>query len=194
MREQIEQHKTLVAVVVAVLVTAAVTYFMARSVIKVRGEGGVDALVFKSDLVTLKVPITEILTAESEKYKGSWFVRGWANLGVDMKGVYCEKPDAKGQVKFTIPEAKVLDVSLDFEKSMIWDIKRVVWYPNPFINDEYLNLRDEWQKQAQILVRKAAENPKLKEIAQQQARQVVTEQIMQLGLVPVDAPPPPEVP
>jgi hypothetical protein len=71
---------------------------------------------------------------------------------------------------------------------MKWDIKRTAWYPNPF-DDEPEQIRDEWQKAAQILVRDAADNAGLKALARDQARQLVVEQIKQLGLVPVEAPP-----
>ncbi len=192
MKMEIQRNKTAVAVVAAAVVAALVTYFVMRpQTIGVR-TGTSTRIEFKSELVTLKVPVTQILTAKGKRYEGSWFVSGWANLGIEMRDVGCVRT-ADGSAEYRIPEAKVLDVALDFEKSMKWDIKRTAWYPNPF-DGEPNEMRDAWQKAAQVLVRKSAEDPKLREIARNQARQVVAEQIRQLKLKPVEVDSPQQAP
>jgi hypothetical protein len=189
MKMETPQNKTAVIVVVAAILAASITYFAMRSRNNISGPGTATTIEFKSDLVTLKIPVTQILVAEGERYKGSWFVAGWANLGVKMKDVSCvRKLDGK-TVEYKIPEAEILDVAVDFERSIKWDIKRTAWYPNPF-DGESEQIRDDWQKAAQILVREAANNAGLKNLARDQARQVVVEQIKQLGLEPVEATPP----
>jgi hypothetical protein len=158
-------------------------FYMKKSTPPPIGGGGVTDIEFKADLVTIKIPVTEILVAQSDRYQGSWFVRGWANLGIDGHQLVLGKPDAEGYIEFQIPPAKLLDVGLDHERSMKWDIKRTVWYPW-WGSEEADKLRDEWQREAQQLIKTAASRPEYKKLAEDQARQFVTALIVQQGHKP----------
>ncbi|MFH0966050.1 MAG: DUF4230 domain-containing protein [Planctomycetota bacterium] len=110
------------------------------------------------ELVTTRVHVADVLTAEDQKYRGFWLIKGDALIAVDMLQARVEsRNDETHSATVVLPPPRVIQARVDHEKTRTWDVQRKTW--NPFKPGDPDLLRDEAMRHAQQLVEFAAGEP-----------------------------------
>jgi Protein of unknown function (DUF4230) len=124
------------------------------------------------ELVATRVSIADVLTAESDSYRGSWLIRGDALISIDLTRARVSDVDRQGRTaRIVLPLPRVFEARVDHERTKTWNVEKLTWIPwkgNPDI------MRDEAMKHAQRLVEKAARSDELIRQAQSSAEKVVS--------------------
>lgn len=135
--------------------------FSFNNIISVTSQGPtIEKLQKISELGTLKVSISDVLTAKSDHYTGSWLIKGYAKIGVDVRNATLISKDSDKKIlAVKLPKPKVITASIDHERTCTWDYKKVTWWPGWTLPDNEVDvMRDDAYKQAQKLIEKAASN------------------------------------
>jgi len=107
-----------------------------------------------SHLVTMRVYIADVLTAEGDGHRGAWLIRGDALLGVNLgRAKIQEKDEAAKRATLCLPQPEVLQCRVDHERTRTWEVRRTSWVPWSGDQDK---LRDQVMLEAQKLVANAA--------------------------------------
>jgi hypothetical protein len=105
-------------------------------------------------LVTMRVYIADVLTAEGDGHRGAWLVRGDALLGVDLgRARILDRNEEAKQATLSLPQPEVLQCRVDHERTRTWEVRRTTWVPWSGDQDK---LRDQVMWEAQKLVARAA--------------------------------------
>jgi hypothetical protein len=108
-------------------------------------------------LVTSRVYVADVLTAEGDGYRGAWLVKGDCMIGIDLSQARIVKKrehDKHAILQFPSPE--VLQSRLDHERTKTWEVKRTTWIPWRGDQDK---LRDCAMLHAQRLIEHVARSP-----------------------------------
>jgi len=131
-----------------------------------------------AELVTLKVPVSRVMTRELTGYVGGIqcvvVVNGEVALGVDLEQVRIKDVEPEDRTAtLVLPEPKVRYARLDHERTTIYDVSRQgLWWLT--LGDEAARkLVNKAMKQAQVTVRSAARDPSLVEQARRRAERVL---------------------
>lgn len=90
-----------------------------------------------SELVPLRVHVTDILMAEGEGYRGSWLIKGDALLTCDVsKARFVDVDPANRTAKLLLPPPRVISARIDFDKTVTWRVEKVSWLPWTGGNEE----------------------------------------------------------
>ena len=139
-----------------------------------------------SELVTLRVPVSTVLTTELAGYTGSArcivIVNGEVELGVDLEQARFEdvNPEARTATLF-LPEPKVCRASLDHERAAVYSLDREgLWglLPSDEPDRELVNRA---MREAQTCIKTAAQNTQLAKQARQQAERLVHRAFTRVG-------------
>lgn len=108
-------------------------------------------------LVTMRVFVADVLTAEGESCRGAWLIRGDALLGVNLgRAKILDKSEEAKQATLGLPLPEVLQCRVDHERTRTWEVRRTTWVPWSGNQDK---LRDQVMLEAQKLVAHAAGAP-----------------------------------
>ena len=81
-----------------------------------------------SELVTLRIYISDVLVGSDEQWNGSveaaFLVKGDALISVDLARMDVAKDVEKKTAVLTLPKPRILSARVDHERSKMWDIKR----------------------------------------------------------------------
>jgi hypothetical protein len=154
------KHVALV-ITTAILVAAATAVVFRRFPIEqghaavVHSQGPtVERLEQLSHLVSMRVYVADVLTAESESYRGAWLIRGDALIGVNLGRVrIADKDEQARRATLCLPQPEVLQCRVDHERTRTWEVRRTTWVPWRGDEDK---LRDSVMLEAQKLVAHAA--------------------------------------
>ncbi|MFZ5832824.1 MAG: DUF4230 domain-containing protein [Planctomycetota bacterium] len=125
-----------------------------------------------AQLVTLRVYVADVLTAEGAGYRGAWLIKGDGLVGVDLgRAEISEKDESARRAVILLPQPTVILSRVDHERTKTWEVARTTWVPWSGDQDR---LRDEVMKQAQALVAHAAGSDENLEKARQAAEAVLT--------------------
>ncbi len=131
-----------------------------------------------AELVTLKVPVSTVITSELSGYVGGvtcvMVVNGEVELGVDLEQARIEDIDPKDRTAtLVLPEPKVRHARLDHERTTVYSVNRQgLWWL--VLGDEPARkLVNKAMKQAQVTVQSAALDLGLVEQARRRAERVL---------------------
>lgn len=131
-----------------------------------------------AELVTLKVPVSTVLTSKLAGYIGSIkcviVVYGEVELGVDMEAIRFEDVDPVARsATLILPEPKVRHARLDHERTMIYSLSREgLWWV--LMSDEPARrLVNDVMKRAETVVKSTANEPHLEMQARRKAEVVL---------------------
>ena len=122
-------------------------------------------------LVTGRVYVADVLTAEGDRCRGVWLVKGDCLLAVDLSRasiVRKHEHDKYAVLQFPLPE--VLQSRLDHERTKTWEVKRTTWVPWRGDRDR---LRDCAMLHAQRLIEHVARSPENTTLAKMAAEAAV---------------------
>lgn len=111
-----------------------------------------------SQIITHRVHVVDIITAEGNGFEGSWLVKGDALIAVDMSKaviVDSDKNEVMRRAVISLPQPFVQSPRVDHEKTMKWDIRRTSWIPALVGGDPH-RLLEEAMRMAQKTVEDAA--------------------------------------
>ena len=131
-----------------------------------------------AELVTLKVPVSTVITSELAGYLGGVrcvvVVNGDVELGVDLEAARLEDVDPKARTATLIlPDPKVRHARLDHERTTVYSLDRQGLWWLVFSNEPARRLVNRAMKQAQAEVESAAQDPGLVEQARRRAEWVL---------------------
>jgi hypothetical protein len=110
-----------------------------------------------NQLVSTKVSVSDVMSAEGEGVKGAWLIKGDALIGIDLNHANIQVIDAQNRrAVIYVPEPRVLWARVDHERSMTWNVERTSWIPWRGDKDR---LHDRAMQHAQKLVEFAASQP-----------------------------------
>jgi hypothetical protein len=105
-------------------------------------------------LVTMRVYVADVLTAEGEGYRGAWLIKGDALIGVDLSRARITTKDLKTrQATVQLLPPAVLLSRVDHDRTKTWEVQRTTWVPWRGDQDR---LRDEVMLHAQRLIAHAS--------------------------------------
>lgn len=147
---------------------------------QVQSQGpSIERLQRLSQLVTLKVTISDVLIGESEGCRGSWLIRGDALLGIDLaQANIIDRDDAARRATLLLPAPIVLHPRVDHRRTKTWQVRRMAWLP---WNADEDRLRDAVMQQAQELVTHAAGSAENFSQAQAAAESAITTFFSEVG-------------
>ena len=107
------------------------TIFTTPSPVQVHSQGPtVERLERLAQLVTMRVYVADVLTAESQGYRGAWLIRGDALIGVDLsRAQITEKDKQTRQATVLLPPPRVLLSRVDHDRTKTWEVRRTAWVP-----------------------------------------------------------------
>jgi hypothetical protein len=83
-----------------------------------------------SQFVTMRVYVADVLTPESQGYRGAWLIRGDALIGVDLSRALVTKKDKQTrQAVVLLPPPRVLLSRVDHDRTKTWEVRRTAWVP-----------------------------------------------------------------
>lgn len=105
-----------------------------QSQVVVRSVGPtVKSLEGLNQLVTLKVQIADVITAEGPAFRGCWPVRGDALIACDLsKAEFISRDEVNQVAVLRLPRPRVLSPRVDRERSRTWSVERKTWIPYPW--------------------------------------------------------------
>ena len=105
-------------------------------------------------LVTTRVYIADVLTAEGEGYRGAWLIKGDALIGVNLRQVQITEKDFQTRrATICLPPPEVLQSRVDHERTRTWEVRKTTWV---LWGGDPDSLRDTVMRQGQRLVAAAA--------------------------------------
>ena len=105
-------------------------------------------------LVTTRVYIADVLTAEGDGYRGVWLIKGDALIGVNLREAQIVQKDFQARrATIGLPPPEVLQSRVDHERTRTWEVRKTTWIPWGGDPD---SLRDTVMRQGQRLVAAAA--------------------------------------
>ena len=139
-----------------------------------------------TELVTLRVPVSTVITSEIAGYTGSVscvvVVHGDVELGVDLEQSRFENVDPGARTAtLVLPEPKVRRASLDHERTGVYSIDREGLWCLSLSDEAARHLVNVAMQEAQTTVESAARD---RELADQARRR--TERILKVAMEPVD--------
>jgi hypothetical protein len=147
----------------AVLLLAAIlaTMFMCHQpppparAVRLASQGPtIERLERLAQLITTRVYVADVLTADGEGYQGAWLIKGDALIGLDLgRAVVADRDDDCRQAVLRLPPPAVLQSRVDHERTRTWEVRKTTWVPWSGNQDA---LRDAVMYQAQKLVAHAA--------------------------------------
>lgn len=103
-----------------------------------------------SHLVTMRVYVADVLTAEADGYCGAWLIRGDGLVAVNLaQASITARDDQAKQAVIRLPTPEVLQARVDHTRTRTWEVKKTTWVPWRGDQDR---LRDCVMLQAQRLV------------------------------------------
>ena len=131
-----------------------------------------------AELVTLKVPVSTVLTSELSGYVGGvtcvMVVNGEVELGVDLEQTHIKDIDPKDRTATLIlPEPKVRHARLDHERTTVYSVNRQGLWCLVLGDEPARKLVNKAMKQAQVTVQSAARDPGLVEQARRRVERVL---------------------
>ena len=139
-----------------------------------------------AELVTLKVPVSTVLTSELAGYVGGIscivVVNGNVELGVDLEQARIEDVDPEARTATLIlPRPKVRHARLDHERTTVYSVNRQgIWWLA--LGDEPARkLVNKAMLEAQAVVEEVAQNSGLVEQARRRAERVLREAFEAVG-------------
>lgn len=90
----------------------------------------VEELAKLSQLVTHRVQIADVMTAEDGSYRGAWIVKGDALITVDLANAeFLTLNDSEQRVTLRLPQPTIQSPRVDHERTVVWDIATTAWLP-----------------------------------------------------------------
>jgi hypothetical protein len=106
-------------------------------------------------LATMRVVVTDVLSAEGDGYRGVWLIKGDALLSCDLaRARIVARDDEKRTAKVWLPTPQVLSPRVDHEKTRTWSVAKATWIPWRWGDQDVF--RDSAMFHAQKLVAAAA--------------------------------------
>jgi len=146
-----------------------------------------------AELVTLKVPVSTVLTSELAGYVGGvtcvMVVNGEEELGVDMEAARIEDIDPKARTAtLVLPQPKVRHARLDHERTTVYSVNRQGLWWLALGDEPARKLVNKAMRQGQVTVESAVQDPGLVEQARRWAAfEVIGREVRILWVCP---PPP----
>ena len=110
-----------------------------------------------SHLVTTRVYVADVLTAEAEGHRGAWLIRGDGLIAVNLaRASIVAKDDQVKHATLRLPQPEVLQARVDHTRTRTWEVRKTTWVPWGGDQDK---LRDCVMRHAQQLVAHAAGSP-----------------------------------
>lgn len=110
-----------------------------------------------SHLVTMRVYVADVLTAEAEGHRGAWLIRGDGLIAVNLaRASITAKDDQAKQAVIRLPPPEVLQARVDHTRTRTWEVRKTTWVPWRGDQDK---LRDCVMLHAQRLVAHTAGSP-----------------------------------
>lgn len=132
-----------------------------------------------SDLICLRVHISDVLVGENDNVRGSWLVKGDAVLGIDLRqGKVIESDTARRQAKLKLPVPVVQSPRVDHERTRTWSVERLTWIPWKGDPDY---LRDEAMRQAQRVIQRVTGSEENVDAAKKSAERLIREIYRMVG-------------
>ena len=116
-----------VAVLVVVACLAAVWVFVLHGgdAIRWRSDFHIDRLEELSELVTLRVQVSDVLCAEAKGVRAAFLVAGDAVISVDMGlAQVANRDDAARTATLLLPAPAVLNARVDHRRTLTYDVRR----------------------------------------------------------------------
>jgi hypothetical protein len=121
-----------------------------------RSDLKIDRLEELSELVSLRVQVSDVLCAETRGVRAAFLVAGDALVGVDMARARVVSQDpAAGTAKLELPEPAVLNARVDHRRTLTYDVE-TGFFTSARTESR---VRDEAMGRAQALVEAAAGSP-----------------------------------
>lgn len=90
----------------------------------------VEELAKLSQLVTHRVQIADVMTAEDGSYRGAWIIKGDALITVDLANAeFLTLNDSEQRVTLRLPRPTIQSPRVDHERTVVWDIATTAWLP-----------------------------------------------------------------
>jgi hypothetical protein len=132
-----------------------------------------------SELVCLRVHVSDVLVGENDQYRGSWLIKGDAVLAIDLrqaKIVECDKTTRRARLR--LPPPKVTSPRVDHKRTRTWSVEKtrwITWTGNPD------KLRDEAMWQAQRVIQAASGSADNIQLAKNSAERLILEMYRMVG-------------
>jgi hypothetical protein len=176
--------KTLILAVVAAIVLVGAGFQLTRvrappAVTAWSSGPTIDHLESLSELVCLRVHVSDVLVGENDNYRGSWLIKGDAVLAIDLrqaKIVECDKTTRRARLR--LPPPKVISPRVDHERTRTWSVEKtrwITWTGNPD------KLRDEAMWQAQRVIQAASGSADNIQLAKNSAEKLIHEMYRMVG-------------
>lgn len=82
------------------------------------------------ELAAARIHVTDVMTAEGEGYRGSWLIKGDAQLSCDVSQAKIIRVDPIGRsATVRLPPLHVTSARVDHEKTRTWSVERNTWLP-----------------------------------------------------------------
>ena len=105
------------------------------------------------ELVALRVSVADVMEDASYDYRTVFIVRGDAEIAVDLESAQLRSVDEKTKtLVIELPSPRLINATVDHEKSKVYDTKKTTWVP--FVGDKDEATNQGWTK-AQRVVEKA---------------------------------------
>jgi hypothetical protein len=151
----------------------------ASDLVSFTGTPTVERLERLKELVTLRVHIADVLTAEGSGYKGAWLIKGDALLCVDLnRARITDKDEPHKHLVVHLPKPHVLQPRVDHNRTLTWDVEKTSWIP---FSGNQSALCNQAMKQAQQLVEHAASSDEYLQEARVPAEAAVKLYCKELG-------------
>jgi hypothetical protein len=132
-----------------------------------------------SELVCLRVHISDILVGEDNDYRGSWLIKGDAMIGIDLRGAKITETDpTMRRAKIKLPAPRVASARIDHERTRTWSVEKTTWIP--WVGDPD-RIRDQAMRQAQRVIHKTAGSEENLQAAKKSAEKVIREIYRMVG-------------
>lgn len=122
-------------------------------------------------LVSTRVCVADVLTAEGDGCRGAWLIKGDALIGVNLtRAKILQKDDDTRRATLCLPLPEVIQSRVDHTRTRTWEVKKTSWAP--WRGDQDM-LRDQVMAEAQKLVAHVAGSPEYLQQAKLTAETVV---------------------
>ena len=145
--------------------------------IKIKADPIITALERMSEVVSLKIHVSDILECDMKdgtfKYaKGVWIVKGDALVSVDMEKVHYDNIDYTNRVaEITLPPPHVISPRIAHDKTRVYDFKTGLFTPDAF----GAGAHQEAMREAQRLILHAAQLEENIELARRRTEYLIHE-------------------
>ena len=83
-----------------------------------------------SELVCLKVHVSDVLVGENDTHRGAWLIKGDALLAIDLgQARIVESDRVLRRAKIRLPLPRVVSARVDHERTKTWSIEKTSWIP-----------------------------------------------------------------